>query len=171
MQNIYWHKKGKHQKEADTVTALVPDMGMADTMHIEAVRITVNAYYDFYNNAGCNERIEELSWVYDWLEKHEVEHEPIGRIDYAKLYRNFHKDDGYADRIGEKLERIADAVFMKAYEIEAKRPNKNHIYNWIISEAWTLLEPREDEHAVNWRGYVEQHAPEMLGFIEQTKKD
>ena len=37
-----------------------------------------------------------------------------------------------------------------------------HILKWIISEAWTLLEPREDEHAENWRSYAEQHAPDYI---------
>ena len=37
-----------------------------------------------------------------------------------------------------------------------------HILAWIICEAWTLLEPRNDKHARNWRGYAERHAGEVL---------
>lgn len=39
---------------------------------------------------------------------------------------------------------------------------REHILRYIITEAWTLLEPREDDSADNWRGYVEAHAADML---------
>lgn len=35
---------------------------------------------------------------------------------------------------------------------------------WIICEAWTLLEPRDDEHADNWRGYTEQYGRGALAM-------
>ena len=118
MTKNYWNKKGKYQKEADAVKDLVPATGMADTLTGEAVRLIQNAYYDFYNNGGCNERLEDLKFVYDWLDKHEVEHDEMGTIDYSKLYREFQNDTAYVLRITEKLERLADAVYSTAYKLE-----------------------------------------------------
>lgn len=46
--------------------------------------------------------------------------------------------------------------------IEHLERERTHILAWIICEAWTLLEPRDDDHAQNWRGYTEQHAKDAL---------
>ena len=60
------------------------------------------------------------------------------------------KPDYEAWGTSELIERIE--------QLERERKN----WAWIICEAWTLLEPRDDEHARNWRGYTEQHGREAL---------
>jgi hypothetical protein len=116
----YWNKQGKYQKELDTLLPQIPPRGMADNLHIEAVRITQNALYDFYNNAGCNERLEELSWLYSYLDRFyskKFEHVNSGyKIDYGKLYREFHKSTPYVKMIEKDLTKIADIVIITAYE-------------------------------------------------------
>jgi oligoribonuclease (3'-5' exoribonuclease) len=54
MSNTYWNNKGKYQDLADKLTGQIPMMGEADDRYIERLRKMVNAYYDIYNNAGCN---------------------------------------------------------------------------------------------------------------------
>lgn len=64
---------------------------------------------------------------------------------------------------GKKENRLTEEEFKAELEKIGGEPDtKEHVLKWIISEAWTLLEPREDEHADNWRSYAEQHAPDYI---------
>lgn len=59
MDNTYWNSKGTHQAEADALTALVPDEGWIrgkKNAKLEIFRKASNAYYDIFNNGGCNRR-------------------------------------------------------------------------------------------------------------------
>lgn len=50
---------------------------------------------------------------------------------------------------------------------QLERERKN--WAWIIREAHTLLEPRKDEHAENWRSYTEQHGAGALEMWASNK--
>jgi len=54
MSNTYWNGNGKFQDLADKLTGQIPMTGEAKDRHIERLRKAVNAYYDVYNNGGCN---------------------------------------------------------------------------------------------------------------------
>ncbi len=51
----YWDGNGAYQKEYDQLNrALVPDMGEANTINGEMIRIIGRLTYDFCNNGNCN---------------------------------------------------------------------------------------------------------------------
>jgi hypothetical protein len=54
----YWNSKGTHQELADKLQKLVPAsgpvMGGKKNAKLEKFRRAVNAYYDIFNNGGCN---------------------------------------------------------------------------------------------------------------------
>jgi len=53
----YWGNKGKHQALADKLNKLVPPSGPikgAKNRMLEKFRKASNAYYDIFNNGGCN---------------------------------------------------------------------------------------------------------------------
>lgn len=54
MENTYWNHSGKYQTVSNLVRSCVPATGKADIPSTEAYRVMANAYYDYYNNGGCN---------------------------------------------------------------------------------------------------------------------
>jgi hypothetical protein len=51
----YWDGNGAYQKEYDQlVSTLVPNMGEANTIHGEMIRVIGRLTYDFCNNGNCN---------------------------------------------------------------------------------------------------------------------
>lgn len=58
----YWNGNGKFQEIANDVSTSIPYSGNCDSFELELVRIVLNAYYDYYNNGGCNRahRLAEL---------------------------------------------------------------------------------------------------------------
>ena len=57
MENTYWNNKGTHQALADELNKLVPAMGEikgSKNKALERFRKASNAYYDIFNNGGCN---------------------------------------------------------------------------------------------------------------------
>lgn len=58
--NNYWNNAGRYQTLADQLQALIPDSGSVaqprKNRALERFRVAVNAYYDLYNNGGCNRR-------------------------------------------------------------------------------------------------------------------
>lgn len=54
----YWNDCGRYQKLADALQELVPPEGPVASPNrnkaLERYRKAVNAYYDLYNNGGCN---------------------------------------------------------------------------------------------------------------------
>ncbi|MEI3912484.1 hypothetical protein V6S04_12910 [Bacillus sp. CCNWLW147] len=54
MENTYWNKNGKHQKEVEKLNKLLPSNGMTKNMYMNLFITVANVYYDVYNNDGCN---------------------------------------------------------------------------------------------------------------------
>ena len=58
MTNTYWNSKGTHQGLANQLEKLVPAtgpvLGGKKNAKLEKFRKAVNAYYDIFNNGGCN---------------------------------------------------------------------------------------------------------------------
>jgi hypothetical protein len=53
----YWNNSGKYQEYRQELVKLVPMIGKCELTYLELFRITCNAYYDIYNNGGCNSHI------------------------------------------------------------------------------------------------------------------
>ena len=62
--NMYWHGRGKYQAYSDQLAALVPARGEAECKHIDRFRRAGNAYYDIYNNGGCNSVIHKVGYFF-----------------------------------------------------------------------------------------------------------
>jgi hypothetical protein len=43
--------------------------------------------------------------------------------------------------------------------------DKDHALEWVISEAYRILEEDNSDRSVNLRGYIDQHLPEYLTFM------
>lgn len=59
MENTYWASKGTHQQYVDALNALIPATGAVSNPRsankaLERFRRASNAYYDIFNNGGCN---------------------------------------------------------------------------------------------------------------------
>lgn len=50
----YWNRNGKYQAAVEKIQALIPASGEATDPHVEDMRITINGYYDYFNNGGYN---------------------------------------------------------------------------------------------------------------------
>ena len=61
MENTYWNRKGTHQNLVKQLNELVPAMGEIQGKQnkaLEKFRKASNAYYDIFNNGGCNRAAE-----------------------------------------------------------------------------------------------------------------
>jgi hypothetical protein len=57
MENTYWNRKGNYENLVAELNKLVPDMGEiagSKNRKLEKFRKASNAYYDIFNNGGCN---------------------------------------------------------------------------------------------------------------------
>ena len=57
MENTYWNRKGTYENLVAELNKLVPDMGEiagSNNRKLEKFRKASNAYYDIFNNGGCN---------------------------------------------------------------------------------------------------------------------
>lgn len=57
MENTYWNSKGTYQNLVEELNKLVPDSGEikgSKNRQLERFRKASNAYYDVFNNGGCN---------------------------------------------------------------------------------------------------------------------
>lgn len=57
MKTTYWNGSGRYQALADALQKLVPEQGPvqgAKNKKLERFRKASNAYYDIFNNGGCN---------------------------------------------------------------------------------------------------------------------
>jgi hypothetical protein len=54
MNKSYWNQSGTHQELLKTLSEMIPSEGAAENPHIDKLRLYCNAYYDLYNNGGCN---------------------------------------------------------------------------------------------------------------------
>lgn len=99
--SIYWNHKGKHQRIADKLGKLVPDSGECPDSEpaLEAFREASNAYYDHYNNGGCNipRDIERIFGV---------------------------RPDDFGDEATAKMDAVMDEIIMAAHAEQFKKPRK-----------------------------------------------
>ena len=51
---IYWNNAGKYQELSQKLEKLIPNSGDCEDTRLELFRLVSNAYYDIYNNGGCN---------------------------------------------------------------------------------------------------------------------
>ena len=80
MKNTYWNNKGTHQQVADLLQEMVPTMGpvynVADDEEsgidaaVDHFRQAANAYYDIFNNAGCNSVSRKISKYFPGVMQH-----------------------------------------------------------------------------------------------------
>ena len=57
MENTYWNRTGTHQNLVEKLNKLIPTMGEikgSKNRQLEKFRKASNAYYDIFNNGGCN---------------------------------------------------------------------------------------------------------------------
>ncbi|HDR7922350.1 hypothetical protein J0794_27180 [Bacillus paranthracis] len=54
MENTYWNRNGKYQKELDKLDGLMPNIGMTSNQYMNLFITASSVYYDVYNNGGCN---------------------------------------------------------------------------------------------------------------------
>lgn len=56
----YWHNRGTYQSYWEALQKeLVPPTGQAASVAGEIVRLMSRIYYDYFNNGGCNTKVEE----------------------------------------------------------------------------------------------------------------
>lgn len=66
MENTYWNNKGTHQELNVQLEKLIPmsgDIKGSKNRQLERLRKASNAYYDIFNNGGCN-RMRSISKFY-----------------------------------------------------------------------------------------------------------
>jgi hypothetical protein len=54
MKNTYWCHDGLYQQDLDTINKLMPSLGYTDNQYMNLFIAMSHAYYDSYNNGGCN---------------------------------------------------------------------------------------------------------------------
>jgi len=54
MENTYWNGTGTWQDLSEKLEEFVPAMGECENKKVERFRKASNAYYDIFNNGGCN---------------------------------------------------------------------------------------------------------------------
>ena len=107
MENTYWNSKGTHQNLVKQLNELVPAMGEIQGKQnkaLEKFRKASNAYYDIFNNGGCN-RAAEIRGIFKFgmTSMSEVVRGANGK------YRKYHWD-----AIHEKVEPIMDKIILAA---------------------------------------------------------
>tara|TARA_A100001015_G_scaffold56295_2_gene61911 strand:+ start:10619 stop:10969 length:351 start_codon:yes stop_codon:yes gene_type:complete len=74
MKNTYWEGKGTYQEISDKLEEMVPASGACYNIPedeesginkpLDMFRETVNAYYDIFNNGGCNSANRRVSYYF-----------------------------------------------------------------------------------------------------------
>ena len=105
--NTYWNNKGTHQNLAEQLRPLVPAMGEVKGKQNKALdkfRKASNAYYDIFNNGGCN-RAAEIRGIFKFGMTSMSE---VVRGEHGK-YRKYHWDAIHA-----VVEPIMDQIILAA---------------------------------------------------------
>ena len=107
IENTYWNQLGTHQNLARELGALLPTIGEIKgpkTRALEKFRKASNAYYDIFNNGGCN-RGAQIQSIFGF-----------GMTSMSEPYR-----DGYRNTrrynwnaIHKKVEPIMDQIILAA---------------------------------------------------------
>jgi hypothetical protein len=66
MENTYWNRKGAHENLVAALNMRIPVMGEiagSKNRKLEKFRKASNAYYDIFNNGGCN-RMQSISKIF-----------------------------------------------------------------------------------------------------------
>ena len=115
MENTYWNHSGKYQTVSNLVRGCVPDTGKADIPSTEAYRVMSNAYYDYYNNGGCNRiRLKAL------LEGVKLPRGSAGSKAMSKL-RKFSTKDGCCKYLPDGLEQAYEDIANGVLELHFAR--------------------------------------------------
>lgn len=115
MENTYWNHSGKYQTVANLVMSCVPATGKADTPSTEAYRVIANAYYDYYNNGGCNRsRLKAL------LEEIKLPRGSAGSKAMSKL-RKFSTKDDCCQLLPVGLEQVYEDIVNGVLELHFAR--------------------------------------------------
>lgn len=144
----YWNDKGRYQNVYDKLSKLIPECGMADTTHVEALRCITNIYYDVYNNGGGNLYERHIHDAHDGGEYYEyytytlndyyadmvvkvtcfIDGEPVqwwrnaDNTEFGEAFLESVKQGGYmsSSKTLVLLETIMDQVIKRAYGIEKR---------------------------------------------------
>lgn len=108
MENTYWNHNGTHETLANELQKLIPTTGEikgSKNKALDRFRRAVNAYYDIFNNGGCN-RGHSIGKFF-------------GR-DVNHLLRQMYKDRAYFNRIdgwgriAQVTEPVMDKIILAA---------------------------------------------------------
>lgn len=107
MQNTYWDRTGTHQNLVEQLNKLIPFTGEikgSKNKALEKFRKASNAYYDIFNNGGCNRGASIRGFFgFGMTSMSEVYSGRYGRS------RRYHWD-----AIHEKVEPIMDKIILAA---------------------------------------------------------
>jgi len=70
MSNTYWNGNGTYQGFIDKLSEEIPIEGACEDKAIDRLRRAINAYYDIYNNGGCNSASRKVSYFFPGVMKH-----------------------------------------------------------------------------------------------------
>ena len=107
MSTTYWNSNGTYQNLAEQLRPLVPHAGEItgkENKALEKFRKASNAYYDIFNNGGCN-RAAEIRRIFKFGMTSMSEVVQTGRLRHRKLNWN---------AIHEKVEPIMDQIILAA---------------------------------------------------------
>ena len=79
MSNTYWNGNGTYQGIIDKLSEEIPMEGACEDKAIDRLRRAINAYYDIYNNGGCNSVSRKVSYFFPGVMQH---------LQYGRSYRN-----------------------------------------------------------------------------------
>ena len=107
MENTYWNRKGAHENLVAALNMRIPVMGEiagSKNRKLEKFRKASNAYYDIFNNGGCN-RGAQIRGIFGFGMTTMSE---VVRGKYGK-YRTYHWDAIHAI-----VEPIMDQIILAA---------------------------------------------------------
>ena len=120
MDNTYWNGSGKYQELTDDIEKLIPRQGAAGTPELDLFRISSNAYYDLYNNGGCNiSRFKACAAVCKTFEP-QLMANGVNAVDLITIELVAGADDGgegfyspdFTPEVFEAFERLSDAAVL-----------------------------------------------------------
>lgn len=113
----YWTNNGRHQQFADTLAALVPNSGPADSLNGELFRAATRIYFDFFNNGWGNEWMGPACMLLDHFKL------PVrvraALFKYGRGFTVCGQHPSVMDEMEELVEQMMDSVLDQLYH----RPN------------------------------------------------
>jgi|TARA_B110000908_G_C10004798_1_gene335813 hypothetical protein len=70
MTNSYWNGTGNYQGIIDKLSEEIPIEGACENKALDHLRQAINAYYDIFNNAGCNSVSRKVSKYFPGVMRH-----------------------------------------------------------------------------------------------------